>query len=332
MKIIPYAVLCAFILCLSQSDAVAEIEDTIHESFSVHPGGTLVLESDLGSIEVLATESSEVTVDVIRKVKVGSRKAAEAILEEFEITFDQDGDNVNIIAKYPPRHERLFGFGSDKLQVHYVIHVPTEYNLDLQTSGGSITVDSLKGYVKAETSGGSLRFGKIDGPVLGKTSGGSITLEGCVGDADISTSGGSISIGDVTGNVDASTSGGSVKIDHVKGRVDASTSGGGIHVEEALGAVNAETSGGSIYARLGQQPEGDCRLTTSGGGVEVHLSSDIKVNLDAGTSGGHVNTDFDVTVTVRGSIDKSHLQGTINGGGPLLFLRSSGGSINIRKM
>jgi hypothetical protein len=56
-----------------------------------------------------------------------------------------------------------------------------------------------------------------------------------------------------------------------------------------------------------------------------------KVNLDAEVSGGHVETDFPVSFTVQGKLDGSVLKGAINGGGPVLFCRTSGSNIQLRK-
>ena len=68
-------------------------------------------------------------------------------------------------------------------------------------------------------------------------------------------------------------------------------------------------------------------MTTSGGGIDVYLVKDVKVSVDASTSGGHVSTDF--PITVQGKLQSSKLKGEINGGGPQLYLRTSGGSIDI---
>jgi len=56
----------------------------------------------------------------------------------------------------------------------------------------------------------------------------------------------------------------------------------------------------------------------------------VKLNLDAKTSGGRVHTDF--PVTVRGEISRRMLKAELNGGGPELYLRTSGGSIHIREL
>lgn len=303
-------------------------QNTIKKSFKVAPGGTLTLTTDVGAIEIETRENNRVEVEVFRKAKTWSGRDADEILDNFEISFEQHGDDVDIRGEFKDRSwwDRI----RRKLKVKYVITVPKEYNVSLNTAGGSISVDDLKGKVKSKTSGGSLNFGNIDGPVYGRTSGGSISLEGCVGTADVRTSGGSIHIGNVAGDVDAHTSGGSVTIERAKGEVVAKTSGGSIRVEEVMGAIEATTSGGTVTAHISRQPKARCYLKTSGGSVKVYLAEDIAVNLDAKTSGGHVETDF--PVTIQGKISKRSLQAKINGGGPELVLKTSGGSIYLRKM
>jgi hypothetical protein len=53
----------------------------------------------------------------------------------------------------------------------------------------------------------------------------------------------------------------------------------------------------------------------------------VGFQLDAATSGGDVNA-AGLTITIdRGGQGKSSLSGAVNGGGPVLKLRSSGGDI-----
>jgi DUF4097 and DUF4098 domain-containing protein YvlB len=96
-----------------------------------------------------------------------------------------------------------------------------------------------------------------------------------------------------------------------------------------MGKIQADTSGGSVKAYISQQPKGDCRLKTSGGSITVYLAEDVAVNVDAETSGGSIHTDF--PVTLQGKISKKELKAQINGGGPELYLYTSGGSIYIKK-
>ena len=100
-------------------------------------------------------------------------------------------------------------------------------------------------------------------------------------------------------------------------------------MNEVMGKIRADTSGGSVKAYISQQPKGDCQLKTSGGSITVYLAEDVAVNVDAGTSGGSIHTDF--PVTIQGKISKRELKAQINGGGPELYLHTSGGSIYIKK-
>ncbi len=307
-----------------------DFEDSIEKSFQVAEGGKLTVESDLGSIEVKAVSGNTVEVEIIRTVRAHSEKEVDRVLEDLHIDFNHIGNNVSIITKYERGKLGLFDWDHRNLRLRYIISVPRKYNVDLKTAGGSISVDDLEGEVFSKTSGGSLSFGQITGPVNGCTSGGSISLEGCAGMADVATSGGSINLGEVNGKVDARTSGGSISIDRAQGDVVAKTSGGSISVEEVMGSIDASTSGGTVTAHISKQPAADCRLSTSGGSVVAYLADGIGVDLDAHTSGGRVRTDF--PVTVQGEISKSNLQAKVNGGGPLLYLRTSGGNISISKM
>jgi hypothetical protein len=289
----------------------AEIERTFTRSFDVNPGGELLVETDFGSIEIRTSAQNTVDVEIVAIVDTNSEDRAEKLLEDFIISYDQDGDNVYVDAEYD--HGRDRWNSHRRIKVHYNITVPKEYNLDLHTSGGSISVDDLQGEVLCKTSGGSLNFANIVGSIDGRTSGGSVNLESCEGPAEVRTSGGSIQIGRVMGNVDARTSGGSIRVD------------------EILGAITAKTSGGSVHAYLSAQPEDDCSLETSGGNVEVYLAKDISVNVDARTSGGKINTEF--PVMVDGEISSSSLHVTIgNAARNDLYLRTSGGNIYLRQM
>ena len=300
-------------LLMSAGSALGYITETWEKDFDVKPGGNLYVESDLGAIYIETNSDNKVKIQVTARIDTRSENKAKDILEDFNIDFEQKGDDVTVFAEYKRRRSwSLWGNSNRNLRIEYYISVPREYNIDLYTAGGSIEVDDLTGEVRVETSGGSLHFEGINGPVEGKTSGGSISLESCTGDVDVKTSGGSISIGEVKGDVEAHTSGGSIQVD------------------EVYGLLNAKTSGGSITARIEGQPDEECRLSTSGGSITVYLERDINVDIDAKTSAGYVDTDF--PVTVRGKIRKSSLRGKINDGGPELYLRTSAGNININEI
>ena len=313
--------IAAAILALLTLSAHAAVDSPVRRSFNVAAGGTLVLDTDVGSVHVVPGTGG-VVVSVQRHA--WNQKA----LDRVHLTMTQQGNDVHVRAEVE-QMSRWFSWGND-LDMTFDVTVPARYNVELKTSGGSVSVGDLHGFVHARTSGGNMRLAHIDGPVDAHTSGGDVRLDGASGNAVLRTSGGSVVAGDIGGNVELKSSGGSLHAHRVGGTLFARTSGGSITIDEARNTIDAETSGGSIRASIAAQPRGDSRLSTSGGGITVSLAPTIAVDLDAHTSGGGVSSDL--PITVMGKVSDDALTGKLNGGGPRLVLHSSGGGIHVRKL
>jgi hypothetical protein len=190
-------------------------------------------------------------------------------------------------------------------KVRVAIRVPREYSLKLITRRGRIEVYDIGGDVEAFTRGGRIRADGIDGWAM------------------LETSGGAIEVDDVTGDLEARTSGGSIDAVGVDGEIEASTSGGAIRVDEVEGPVQLKTSGGKLFAGFLGGPAG--RLQTSGGSIKVEYPEGFGVDLDAKASGGKV--EIDPAVDVRGKHNANTIKAKLDGGGPRLKLRTSGGRI-----
>ncbi|MGH9521461.1 MAG: hypothetical protein ACRD3E_02885 [Terriglobales bacterium] len=210
--------------------------------------------------------------------------------------------------------------------------------LNLQTGGGSIKVNSAKGKLNAGTGGGSITIGDAQQAVTVQTGGGSIQVQNCGGEVRASTGGGSIDVGDVGGAAEVETGGGSIKLASAKGWVTASTGGGSIQLWKLSSGARAESGAGSITAEfLGVQKAST--LETSVGDVIVYLSPNAKLTVNASVemANGHhiIAKDFpDLKITSEGGEwgPRSYTAtGTINGGGPVLRVRTTTGNIEFRK-
>lgn len=300
-----------------------DYDEVVERTFKVRPGQTLHLQADLGSIDVRGG-GDEVRVRVVKGANDVGRDQAEELFDRYEVEMRETSRGVEVRGRY----ERGSWWRRNRLQVRYEVTVPERFNVDLETSGGSIQVARLEGKARIETAGGSLRIDDVAGPVEAETSGGSITAKR-VGDlAVLHTSGGSITVEDVDGPVEAETSGGSIRVRGARGDVAAETSGGSIVLEGIAGAVEAHTSGGSIEAEIVGQIERPVKLDTSGGSVTLRLDPRVRADLDARASGGRVRVDL--PVDLRGEVKRDRVSGTLNGGGPLITLHSSGGGVAVR--
>ena len=321
--------LTLFLLAFTTFAAVAATEETLTKRFTVQPEGKLVVDVDFGSIDVTTNRTSEVIVEVWRRITWRNKADEEKFLQDHPVTIRHEDNTVTVRS----RCKGLGGWsggGRSRTEAKYTITVPAQFNAQLKTSGGGIAVSDLTGEVKANTSGGGLCFARLRGPVDGGTSGGGIHVTDCEGKLKIHTSGGGIDVSGGSGSLDGHSSGGSVRVEAFKGDARVGTSGGGLTIENVIGQVEGSTSGGSVSAVLPSPLPGDVKLSASGGGVTVVVPADAAFELDAWTSAGRVSSD--VPVTVVGEVARHGLKGTVNGGGKSVVLRSSAGSIRLKKL
>ena len=300
----------AAVVALMATGAVAETEQ---RSFEAAAGGRFVLDADWGKVEV----------------ETWDRDAADVVVErtgELEsLEFDEQEGTITVRARKKERG--IFGWFRSDAAPLFQITVPRRFDLELTTAGGKIGIADIDGEVVARTAGGSLEIGEVAGSVHGRTAGGSIRIADAAGAVDARTSGGTIRIGRVGGPVSARTTGGSIHIDDALGSVSAHTTGGSIKLGEVGGTLDAKTTGGSIRATLARQPEGDSKLRTTGGSIDLAVSADVGVDVDARTTGGRVSSDLQAAAPASES--RSALVSPVNGGGPKLTLRTTGGSIRL---
>lgn len=211
-------------------------------------------------------------------------------------------------------------------------------DMNLRTGGGSIKINSAKGKVTAESGGGTISVGGAQQAVMVQTGGGSIDVQRCGADVRASTGGGSIELGDVGGRADIETGGGSIRLASAKGYVTAQTGGGSLQLWKMASGARAESGGGSITAEF-LSMNTNSTLETSVGDVVVYLSPNAKVTVNASVemANGHhiIARDFpELKISSEGGEygpRNYFAQGALNGGGPVLKVRTTSGNIEFRK-
>lgn len=248
--------MCLSIALFTSSSVLAR---EIEETFNVNPGGTLELRTDSGKL-IIKTHSKET---VLLVAEIDGKQS-----DDFEIETSNNGDDVTVVGKLETHSQWNW---NNNLRVTFEVTVPENYNLELYTSGGSISIDDLVGNVDADTSGGSISVGNITGEVDLNTSGGSITTEDINGPIDAHTSGGSIRTTfaqQLTEDAELNTSGGSITVylvSDVQIDINASTSGGRVRTEfDVDGRVKKQSIHGEIN---GGGPK--LKLHTSGGSISI---------------------------------------------------------------
>src|SRR5258708_4791593 len=86
----------SFFLTVASLTATAATEEKINKRFTVQPGGTVVVNVEFGAIEVTTNATSEVVVEVWRKIGRSSKSDEEKFLKDNPVNFAQDGDTVTV--------------------------------------------------------------------------------------------------------------------------------------------------------------------------------------------------------------------------------------------
>jgi len=272
----------------------------LHEkTFEVKKGEKLKISASIADLNIRTADKNEVEVKVFGNSKAESR---------MKFSFEKTSYGVFVKAEKDGNWvSNLFGSNID---ARIDVTVPKEFELELSTSGGDITIGNLNGKVYAQTSGGDIEVSNANGNFNAYTSGGDIKVHKHTGYSKVETSGGDIIFKECTGDAICSTSGGDIDVETTDGKIDLSTSGGDIkfyyHGENR--GISLDTSGGDIYAYLPGSIKADAALSTSGGSVTCKIKA--------------------TNVTKESS---SKFIGELNGGGQKMVAKTSGGDIVVKE-
>lgn len=308
MKTLRFFLSALFVALIFTHVAAVDLNDKdepyLTKEFPMDEQGNLDVRTSGGSITVEGSNSNKVLVEmyVRRNGRPVSPQDADVQerLENFKIDISKSSNTVTASAE-----NKSSNWGRNNISISFTVYVPKAISCKLNTSGGSINIQGVEGEQNLNTSGGSINIKEIDGDMKARTSGGSINVEA------------------YNGILDAHTSGGSINMSKSRGELAVHTSGGSINLDDVSGSVNAHTSGGGIKANI-LTLEKELTLKTSGGSISAVVPKGLGMNLDL--KGNQVNTKL---TNFTGEVKKDKVIGSINGGGILVTMATSGGSVNL---
>jgi hypothetical protein len=176
------------------------------------------------------------------------------------------------------------------INIDYEITLPKTSGISATTGSGDVQIQDVGASVKAQSGSGSVHVHGVQGPTTLGTGSGDIELQ-------------------QTG----------------PGDVKAETGSGSIRLQGLAGALKASTGSGDIEAQ--GQPTSDWKLSTGSGSVRLVVGN-AHFNLDADTGSGGINVSQ--PITMQGSLNRHHVSGVVNGGGPTIRIGTGSGDIQIK--
>ncbi len=273
------------------------------KSFKLERTAQLRVETSDANIRVTSCECSTVEARITTQGwKIGG--------DGINIVDRQTGDQIDIEVRFP-RHAFQINWGNRRVDIE--IKVPRDADLDLHTGDGNVDVQGVKGTVLLRSGDGNLELSELQGTLKADTGDGNIDMRNVRGDLTLHTGDGNIDVSGIDGSLRAETGDGRVRVNGRFDVLDVKTGDGGIE------AVAAE----------GSKMEANWRLNTGDGNLTLRLPATIAADVELETNDGSI--DFDMPVTVSGRQGKGEVHGQINGGGKLLSLKTSDGTIRLEK-
>jgi hypothetical protein len=179
----------------------------------------------------------------------------------------------------------------NSISIDYEITAPADVALNLHSGSGDIQVNNLGRFLTVTDGSGDVRAHGIHGPA---------SLESGSGDLELEQTG--------PGDVKAKTGSGSVRIHGLDGAFYARTGSGDIEADGRL--------------------TGTSDLATGSGDIRLHLNQDAHFNVEAATGSGDIRINFPGAPKQTDNT-RHHMNASINGGGPVLEIRTGSGDVEI---
>jgi len=203
--------------------------------------------------------------------------------------------------------------------------------LELDSSSGNMTVEGVESTrISLELSSGNLNGNRLtaaEGLNI-RSSSGKITLGSASAGENlvVKASSGSITADSLRGEeVLLDSSSGRIHVEHLEAGETGIRTSSDVTIENGRGAMNIRGSSSDIDVTL-TALDGPVDMDVSSGEISLSLPEGSAFDVSIETSSGRIRNDFPILSTF---VDRDRIEGTVNGGGPLLKLETSSGDITL---
>lgn len=301
-----------FFFLIGASKLPAVIERSLERTFPIGQQARVQVETFYGNIQVKSTDQSEVKVVVRQSIDASTEAVADRELRDVSVVIEKQSDGVIVLRASYKKAVRWTWQKWPPIGLEVDLTVPRACDLDLVTREGGVNLGNVRGRVNIRTMQGRVFAGEIDGPLTVWSAQGDIAVTACTGDLHLTARGGNVVVG------------------RAFGRTEISGVGGVVEVQAAHAALQATSDGSDMKVGFVYPLSGDSALHASGGDIGVTFETKIAATIEARSSAFSEVTARELPLQVRGGgLGTSRLQADLNGGGPRVEIRSSGGSVRL---
>lgn len=321
----------------------------------------IVIRNGRGDITVRSSDEAQVRVDGKKNVNAWSETDAEHLASAVSVEIAKNGD------AYEVRPVNTSGRDS-RVSLDMDISVPKKASLTIRNDRGDVSVSDMDKPVSLNTTRGDVEVRDTSGDVAIDTGKGNVKVSDTKGNVKISGHGGEINVSSATGgltidgeffgpiradkiakgvrfvsqrtdltitqlNGHLETGSGSLEIADTAGNLTLRTNSYDISIENAGGKLKVDNRNGNIEVRFSQPPKDDVEITNSSAPITLSLPESSSFEIGADCHSCDIDSEFSADSLKHTSTGgDSHLEGKYGSGrGPKIILKTSYGSISIRK-
>lgn len=240
--------------------------------FETHRPVGLFVEIGRGSVRVLATDTTESSVEV-------TGRDAESVRVE------QSGDQISVVA---PKQRSGFLAGDSRLDV--TVTVPTDSDLAVRTGSADISVDGVVATAQVRSGSGDVQVETFGGPAVVETGSGSIRVNEARSELRIKSGSGDVDLGHTGSSLVVSTGSGDVEIGTSDGPSVVKTGSGDLKVVDARSDVALTTGSGDLV--IDKALRGRISMKGASGDVRLGIPAGVPVWTDISTVSGEIHSNL----------------------------------------
>ena len=311
------------LVCAAAPSAALAQRVTFERTIPTAAPATLDVSTVRGKIEVVAGPEGRIVVAGAATVRVGWDVPANA------------GEIARRVAAAPPieqvgntlrLHVPIERDAQRAVTVSFRVEVPPDTRVQTVSDSGETSIRGVNAAVDVRTQSAAIDLAGLSGAVLVSTGSGAVTVDGISGPLSVTTASSSFTGSRLGSSLRARTQSGGIDATFDgSGDVDVQTGSSAITLRGVNGGLMVKTQSGRVIVQ-GTATAGWV-ATTSSSSVSFDLTKGQGFELDAASRSGSVTLGG---ASVSGSVSKRAAKGAVDGGGPLVQVRSGSGAIRIR--
>jgi hypothetical protein len=315
-----------------------------------------------GNISVHPSDEAQIRVSGKKNAKAWNESDAQQAAERVGVEIVKNGDGYEV-------HPSGVTAGDSRISLDLDVMVPKKASLTIRNGKGNITVANMAkainvtngiGDIEIHDTGGDVDIETRKSDVKVSDTKGSVKISGHGGEINVSGATGGLTIdGEFAGPIRADKIGKGVRfvskrsdvtLSQLAGHLEASP--GHLEIYDAPGNLNVRTQDditlenpggkvkidnrrGNVEVRFSAPPKDDIEIDNASAGITLSLPESSSFEIVADCHSGDIDSEFQadsLKLTSGNKSGDSHLEGKYGSGrGPKIILKTSYGSISIRK-